>query len=267
MPDIKKPDIRKSVRPRLGVFKYSCCAGCEFELLYFQKHITETLENFEFVFCKMLSSKGTPDGPFDIALVEGTITEAWQADELKKIRETSRLLFAIGSCAVNGGIPAIKSSIPEHEVEKRVYTDISGIHSIRPHAVNAYVKVDGCIKGCPPGEKDLYEALTSVLLEKEPVFTEYSVCIECKAAGNICLLVAYNEPCMGPVTNAGCRALCPSSHRSCYSCWGPMKQANAPALARRFEAMGLSPRDIIRKFTLFGADTPEFRKVREDYED
>jgi len=255
------------MKPRLGFFKYSCCSGCEFALIFFQKKILETLANFEFVFCRMVSSGGTPEGPFDIALVEGTITEAWQVDELKKIRDHSRYLFAIGSCATNGGIPAIKSTTSEQEVERRVYRDLSTIHSIRPHGIAAYVRVDGDIKGCPPGDYELHEALTSVLVGKQPVFLEHAVCVECKLAGNICVLVADNKPCMGPVTNAGCGALCPSFNRACYSCWGPMRQANGLALARRFKAMGLTPPDIVRRFTEFGADTIQYRKVREHYED
>jgi coenzyme F420-reducing hydrogenase gamma subunit len=224
--------------------------------------------NFDIVFSKIISSGGTPHGPFDITLIEGTITEAWQVDELKKIRDQSTQLFAIGSCAITGGIPAIKVTAPELDVEKRVYRDLSTIHSIRPHAVDEYVRVDGYIRGCPPGERDLCEALTSVLVGKKPEFLQYSVCIECKLKGNICILVAYDIPCMGPVTNAGCSALCPSVNRPCYSCFGPMKQANSPALARRFKAMGISKDDIIRKFTEFGANTIEFRKAVEMlYED
>ncbi|MDP3260857.1 MAG: hypothetical protein Q8M34_09795 [Thermodesulfovibrionales bacterium] len=253
---------------RLGFFKYSCCMGCSYFFAYVHKHVPEVLASFDFVFIKLLSRKGTPEGPFDIALVEGTITEAWQVDELKMIREQSKKLFAIGSCAVSGGIPAIKATAPELEVEKRVYKNLSSIHSIKPHAVDAYVKVDGYIRGCPPAERDLYEALTSVLTGRKPDFPEYSVCIECKLKGNICILIADNMPCMGPVTNAGCGALCPSMNRACYSCFGPMKQANAPALAKKFKAMGLSRDDIIRKFTEFGADTIEFRKAVETvYED
>jgi sulfhydrogenase subunit delta len=262
----KTPNIEPRRKPRLGFFKYSCCAGCEFTLIFFQRRIVETLRGFDFAYCRMVSSAGTPEGPFDLALVEGTITEAWQADELKKIRRRSRLLLAIGSCAVNGGIPAIKATHPEDDVQRRVYRDLENIHSIRPHALDAYVRVDGEIKGCPPGERDLEEALTSVLMGKKPDFLEYSVCIECKARNNICILVAHGMPCMGPVTNAGCGALCPSNQRACYSCWGPMKQANGLALARTFEALGLSPEDIVGKFTLFGADTVQYRQVREHYE-
>lgn len=235
--------------------------------MYFQKYVLETITSFDFVFAKMLLRGGNPHGPFDIALIEGTITESWQVDELKKIRQNSARLFAIGSCAIDGGIPAIKSTMPELEAEKKVYDDLSTIHSIRPHSVDAYVKVDGYIRGCPPGGRDLYEALSSVLTGKKPDFLQYSVCIECKINGNTCVLVAYNMPCMGPVTNAGCGALCPSMNRACYSCFGPMKQANGPALARKFKLMGLSRDDIARKFTLFGADTIEFRRAVETDED
>lgn len=254
-------------KPRLGFFKYSCCSGCEFALIFFQHKVLEALAGFEFVFCRMVSSEGVPSGPFDLALVEGTITEAWQVDELKEVRDNSRYLYAIGSCATNGGIPAIKATGIEQDIERRVYSDLSTIHSIRPNDIAAYVRVDGKIRGCPPSDQALHEVLTSVILDKKPYLPDQSVCIECKMAGNICLLVADNKPCMGPVTSAGCGALCPSYNRACYSCWGPMKQANALALAHRFEDMGLSPADIIRRFTQFGAETIEYRKVREHYED
>ena len=219
---------------RLGFFKYSCCAGCEFQTFYFQRHLPETLNAFEIVFARMVSSGGTPDGPFDVSLIEGTITEAWQIDELKRVRKNSGLVFAIGACAVNGGIPAIKTMAPELEIEESVYRDISTIHSIRPHPIDVYIPVDGMIRGCPPGERDLFEALSSVLAGKKPDFLRYAVCVECKLKKNICVLVAYNLPCMGPVTNAGCGALCPTYKRPCYSCFGSLRQANAPALGEAF---------------------------------
>jgi coenzyme F420-reducing hydrogenase gamma subunit len=104
-------DIMK--KPKLGFFKYSCCAGCEFQVMYFQKHIPETLAGFNFVYARMLKRGGNPHGSFDLALIEGTVTESWQVDELKKIRERSKQLFAIGACAINGGVPAIKLTMPE----------------------------------------------------------------------------------------------------------------------------------------------------------
>lgn len=254
-------------KPRIGIFKYSCCAGCEFQLIYFQNHVFEVFGAVDLIYCQMASSGGVEEGPFDVALIEGTITEDWQADQLKRIREASKYLIPIGSCAVNGGIPAIKSMIPELDVQRRVYPDLSTIHSMRPHSVDQYVKVDGYVKGCPPGERDVIELVTALLLGKQrPEFLEYCVCVECKLRGNICVLVADNQPCLGPVTNAGCGALCPSHGRPCYGCWGPMDDANAPALARQLEKMGFPAEDIVRFFTMFASVKPEFRKGAELYE-
>jgi len=246
-------------KPKIGIFKYSCCAGCEFQLIYFQKNILETLGAVDILYCKMLQSGGIEEEPLDVALIEGTITEAWQAAQLKKIREISKHLIPIGSCAVCGGIPAIKNISQELEVEKRVYQDTSLIHSLKAHPVDHYVKVDGYVKGCPMGERDLTELVISLLLNKRADLLEYCVCVECKLKNNICLLVAYHQPCMGPVTNAGCEALCPSNNRACYGCWGPMKDANAKALAEQFKKMGLSSEDIFRKFTEFGEPTEELK--------
>lgn len=251
---------------RLGIFKYSCCAGCQFQFFFFQEHVLQTLGAVDIVYCKMAASGGVKEGPFEVALIEGAITESWQLDELKKVREISRFLIPIGSCAVNGGIPAIKNIDPEIEVEKRVYQDISVLHSMKAHSIDDYVKVDGYVRGCPMGERDLLELLTSLLLNIKPSFPEYCVCVECKLKGAICLLVAEGKPCMGPVTNAGCGALCPSHARACYGCWGPAPNVNAPALAKKFEQLGLSPDDIVRKFTQFASPKIEFRKGAEMYE-
>lgn len=246
-------------KPTIGVFKYSCCAGCEFQLIYFQKYILEVFENAEITYCKMLQSGGNENGPFDVALIEGAITEQWQVEQLKKVRSVSKYLIPIGSCAVCGGVPAIKNTGEEYEVQKRVYKDTSVIHSVKTHPIDQYVKVDGCIKGCPMGVRDLTEMVISLLLGKRPDFLEYCVCVECKLKGNICVLVEYGEPCMGPVTNAGCGALCPSHNRGCYGCWGPMNDANAGALAEQFKKMGLSKEDIKLKFTEFAQPANQWK--------
>jgi coenzyme F420-reducing hydrogenase gamma subunit len=246
-------------KPRIGVFKYSCCAGCEFQLIYFQQYVLETLGAVKIDYCRMLQSGGIEEGPFDVALVEGAITEQWQADQVKKIRAVSKYVIPIGSCAVCGGVPAIKNIAEEFEAEQRVYSDLSPIHSVKAYPIDQYVKVDGYIKGCPMGVRDLTELVISLLLGKKPDFLEFCVCVECKLKNNICVLVAYDEPCMGPVVNAGCGALCPSHNRACYGCWGPMKDANAKALADHFEKMGLSRQEIIGRFTEFGEPKAEWK--------
>ncbi len=250
---------------RLGVFKYSCCAGCEFQLLYFQNYIVEFFRHMEVVFLKMAQNGGVEEGPFDLALIEGAVTQAEQADQLKRVRKVSRWLLPIGSCAVNGGVPAIKNRTPELEVENRVYADVSRLHSMKAQPVDAFVQVDGYIRGCPMGQGDLIEAALSLLLGKRPVFFNYAVCVECKLKDNPCVLISWNQPCMGPVTNAGCGALCPSHGRACYGCWGPMEDANAQALARQFERMGLSPDEIFCRFTQYASTKAEFRRGAELY--
>ena len=248
-------------KPKIGVFKYSCCAGCEFQLIYFQKHVMEVLGSVDILYCQMLQSGGMEEGPFDVALIEGAITEEWQLEQLKKVRSISKYLIPIGSCAVCGGIPAIKNTSTDlSKVEERVYKDTSTLHSLRTRPIDQCVKVDGYARGCPMGERDLTELVVSLLLNKNPNFLEYCVCVECKLKNNICVLVAYNEPCMGPVTNAGCDALCPSNNRGCYSCWGPMKDANSGALSDQFNKMGLDAADRLRKFTEFGQPTQEFER-------
>jgi len=248
-------------KPRIGIFKYSCCAGCQFQLIYFIQHVAEILGAIDLVYGKMETESDAEDGPFDLSLIEGAITEAEQADQLKRVRRNSKYLVAFGSCATNGGIPAMKNIQPELQIETRVYQDISRIHSVKTHPIYEYVKVDAQVRGCPAGERDLYELVISLLLDRKPNMVEHCVCVECKMKGNPCLLLTENLPCMGPVTNAGCGALCPSNGRACYSCWGPMSNANSMALAQKFEDMGLPPDEIIRRFSLFGFPTYEFHMV------
>jgi sulfhydrogenase subunit delta len=222
-------------------------------------------DHLEVRFLKMAQSGGVEEGPFDLALIEGAITQAEQVDQLKRVRKNSRWLLPIGSCAVNGGVPAIKNHTPELQLQDRVYEDVSPLHSMKAQPIDAYVPVDGYIKGCPMGQRDLVEAVLSLLLDKRPSFFNYAVCVECKLKKNLCVLVAHNQPCMGPVTNAGCGALCPTYGRACYACWGPMEDANAQALARQFERMGLSPQEIFCRFTQYGSPKAAFRRGAELY--
>lgn len=258
--------MSKIKKPRIGIFKYTCCAGCQFQLIFFQEYLLEMFESIEIIYGRMETDRDEDQGPFDLALIEGAITESWQADELKRIRKCSTYLVPIGSCATNGGIPAIKNMTNEYDVENRVYKDIAPIHSMRTEPVHHYVQVDAMLRGCPAGERDLKELVSSLLLERVPRMVNNCVCVECKARYNTCILVAEGKPCMGPVTNGGCGAICPSNHRACYACWGPLPNANAPALARKFELIDLSPEEIIRRFSLFGYPLVEFQKAAELYQ-
>lgn len=254
------------MKPRLGVFKLSCCSGCEAQLFYFGHQVVEVLTNVDIIHCNMVQSHKTPDGPFDLAIIEGAVSEPGQIKELEHLRDVSTLVFAIGSCAINGGIPALVRHQSGMVAQKRVYQDISKLDSIRPEPINAYIEIDGSIPGCPADEGSIVEVLSSALLGKMPEVDRYCVCVECKLAGNICLLTTEDAPCMGPVTRAGCKALCPSNNRPCYSCFGPMEDANAKAYALELGNRGLNPDEVHRLFTQFGSASISFLIGAEKYE-
>jgi coenzyme F420-reducing hydrogenase gamma subunit len=256
----------KEEKAKVGIWKFTCCSGCQFNLIFFQASVKELLENVRLDFFYMGQEKNSGDGPFDIALIEGGVSEAHQVEELKKVRDASTWLVAFGQCAVDGGIPSIKNRTPELEVQRRAYTDPLAISSNRIQPVDSYVKVDAYLRGCPFEEKELLEVIAAYKLKRKPRLSTSSVCTECKMKDSLCLLVGKGELCMGPVTNAGCGALCPSVGRPCYSCHGPMDDPNARALAEAFEQKGASAQDIVRKFSEFGGLTLAFRKATDQYE-
>lgn len=253
-------------KPRVGVWKFTCCSGCQFNLIFFQNNLKDTLDSVEFQFFYMGKEHNSEEGIFDIALIEGGVSEAHQVEELKKVRRMTKMLVAFGQCAVDGGIPSVKNRTPELEIQKRVYEDPLLINSNRVQPIDAYVRVDAYLRGCPFEESELLEVISAYKLGKKPELPRGSVCTECKMKDNLCILIARNELCMGPVTNAGCGALCPSRGRPCYSCHGPMDDPNARALAELFETRRLSPEDIIRKFSEFGGLTLPFRKAIDQHE-
>jgi coenzyme F420-reducing hydrogenase gamma subunit len=257
---------RDRKKPCIGVWKFTCCSGCQFNLLFFQESLKETLENVRFEFFYMGRESNSEKGPFDIALVEGGVSESHQIEELKRIRVKSHMLVAFGQCAVDGGIPSIKNRTPELEVQGRAYGNPLLIQSNRVQPIDSYVHVDAYLRGCPFEAKELLEVISAYKLGRRPNLSRASVCAECKMKDNLCILVAKGEPCMGPVTNGGCGALCPSVGRPCYSCHGPMDDPNARALAKLFEEQRLSPKDIVRKFSEFGGLTLAFRKAIDQYE-
>jgi coenzyme F420-reducing hydrogenase gamma subunit len=87
--------------------------------------------------------------------------------------------------------------------------------------------------------------------------------MECKRKGLVCTLVAKGESCMGPVTLAGCGALCPSVGRGCYGCYGPASQVNGQALAARFTQLGLEQEAVLRQFRFITGNAPEFKQASE----
>ena len=246
-------------KPKIAVFKFTGCAGCQLEFLHLEDVFLDLLELFDISYWVMLK-RDNDEREWDISLVEGGISTPEEIDEIKQIRKKSKFLIAFGDCAIEGCIPSIRNWIPQMEAEKQVYPDPSLICSMKVLGIGEYVKVDAILKGCPPHRDTILELLKSALLKIRPRLRKHPVCVECKFKDNECLITSKKIACMGPVTSAGCGAICPTLGRECEGCFGPMSNPNAAALADIFRDIGLSEEDIKRKFRKYAGMDPEFRK-------
>jgi sulfhydrogenase subunit delta len=250
-----------SERPRLAVFKFASCDGCQVALLNLGETFLELAERFEVAFFLEASSR-SDEGPYDVALVEGSITTPSDAERIRRVRERSRTLISIGACATAGGIQALRNVADEAEWRQHVYPHPEWIETLATSTpIAEHVRVDHEIHGCPVDETQVLRVLTRALLGTQPDLPGASVCLECKRRGNVCVMVTRGIACMGPVTRGGCGAICPSLGRDCYACLGPSDDPNAELLAQRFRALGLRRRSVARRFRGVTGHSPEFRHV------
>jgi sulfhydrogenase subunit delta len=246
-------------RPTLAVWKFASCDGCQLSLLDCEDELLALAEAVRIVHFSEMSRASEP-GPYDVSLVEGSITTPEAAERILEVRASSRRLITIGACATAGGIQGLINFAAEGEYRSTVYAHpeyIATLGSSTPIA--QHVPVDFELHGCPIDRGQLLEVLNAALAGRRPVIPGHSVCQECKARGTICLLVARGLACLGPVTRAGCGALCPSVDRGCFGCFGPADTANTGSLSRRLLADGAAPVAISRLFRTFNAGAPAFR--------
>jgi sulfhydrogenase subunit delta len=247
-------------RPSLAVWKFASCDGCQLSLLDCEDELLALAERVQIAhFTEM--SRATVEGPYDLSLVEGSITTAEDAVRIQAVRKASRRLVTIGACATAGGIQGLRNFAAGGEYTGVVYARpdyISSLDTSTP--ISQHVPVDFELHGCPIDRRQLLEVIVASLTGRRPAVPGHSVCQECKGKGNVCLLVAKGTPCLGPVTRAGCGALCPSCDRGCFGCFGPADTANTASLAGRLRAGGLPPADLSRLFRTFNANAPGFRE-------
>jgi coenzyme F420-reducing hydrogenase gamma subunit len=235
-------------RPSLGIFKFSSCT--RFEITYFLE----------------ASSRVEP-GPWDIALVEGSIGTLADAERVRALRERAGLLITIGACATAGGIQSLRNSADVQEWKEHVYPHPEWIETLATSTpIAEHVKVDYAIHGCPVNTEQVARVLARALLGTTPDLPSGSVCLECKRRGHTCVLVTRGVACMGPVTSEGCGAICPSMGRDCYACFGPAADPNPEALMQRFTELGLSRVEVLRRLRGITGYRPEFRQVAERLE-
>lgn len=242
---------------KVGVFKFSSCDGCQLAFFDILDSILKS-EDIQLEFFLEAQSVNS-FGNFDISFVEGSVSTIEEEEKIKQIRENSRYLVSIGACAVSGGIQSLRNLSDFATVKDSVYRELEleGVLKLsRP--ISDYVKVDYEVRGCPINAFELVEVITSVLLNKSLNVNLNPVCVECKAKGNLCLLV-LGKPCLGPITASGCGALCPSFSRGCYGCFGPLKGSNFDRMRELFSERGWDFEEFIKSG--FNCNNPNFREV------
>ena len=244
--------------PSLAVWKFASCDGCQLTLLDCEDELLAIADRVKIAHFTEASSQTQP-GPYDVSLVEGSITTAADAERIRQVREMSRTLVTIGACATAGGVQGLRNFADVGEFTSVVYARPEYISTLATSTpIAAHVDVDFELHGCPIDRRQLLEVITALLVGRKPNIPAHSVCFECKQRGNVCVVVAHGTPCLGPVTQAGCGALCPAHQRGCYGCFGPMETPNAAAQVGLLRAAGMDEADVRRAFRTFNAGAPAF---------
>lgn len=248
-----------AAKPKLAVFKFASCDGCQLSLLDAEDELLAVAGAVDIAYFPEASSRLTP-GPYDVSLVEGSITTLHDAERIREVRRQSKFLMTIGACATAGGIQALRNWGDSQEFLRAVYARPEYIQSLATStAIADHVPVDFELRGCPINHHQLVEVLASLIAGRRPRTPTHSVCMDCKRRGTVCVTVAQGIPCVGPVTQSGCGAICPAYDRGCYGCYGPVRQANPTSLGDHLVAVGARPLQLVPLFRNFNGYAPEFK--------
>lgn len=255
-----------SRKPKLAVFKFASCDGCQLSLLDCEDELLAVVGEIE-IANFLEASRAVVRGPYDVALVEGSITTPQDVERIREVRRGCRFLVSIGACATAGGIQALRNFKDVREFTSIVYATPEYVTTLETSTpIAQHVRVDFELRGCPISKAQLLEVLGAFLRGRKPNVPGHCVCVECKRRGTVCVMVARGTPCLGPVTHTGCGALCPSYDRGCYGCFGPMESANTESLGAWWQGLGQSDADLVRAFRSFNAWAPRFRSASESHE-
>ena len=252
--------MARTHRPKLAVWKFASCDGCQLSLLDCEDELLAVAEALEIAYFPE-ATRAVVKGPYDLSLVEGSITTPHDAERIHQVRRASKYLIAIGACATAGGIQALRNFKDVKALIPMVYANPKYIDTLKKSTPIAdHVFADFELRGCPISKAQLVEVVSAFLQERKPNIPRYSVCVECKRRGTPCVMVSQGVSCLGPVTQAGCNALCPAYGRACFGCYGPMESANTRSLSAQFQAAGRTNPEILRAFRSFNAYAEVFRR-------
>ncbi|MBZ5514658.1 MAG: oxidoreductase [Acidobacteriia bacterium] len=258
--------MASEARPKLAVYKFSSCDGCQLALLNLEDELLSLVGAVEIAYFLEASSATLP-GPYDVALVEGSVTTAEDVERIHAIRKDAKCLMTIGACATTGGIQALRNWKDVNEFIRCVYARPEYIHTLKDSTpISKHVKVDLELNGCPINKVQALEVLTALLQGRAPHLPPHAVCMECKRRGTVCVTVAQGIACLGPLTHAGCGALCPSYNRGCYGCFGPMENPNPDSLAAHLLSTGVSRSHVIQLLRGFTGYSDAFRAASDKLE-
>ncbi len=253
-------------KPKVAVFKFASCDGCQLSLLDVEDELLAVANAIDIAFFPEASSRMLK-GPYDIGIVEGSITTPHDVEHIREIRKSCSALITIGACATAGGIQSLRNWKDIKDFIRIVYASPEYISTLdRSLPIGSFVHVDYELRGCPINKYQLIEVISAFLNKRKPNVHTHSVCIDCKRIGTTCVMVSRGIPCLGPVTQSGCEALCPAFDRGCFGCFGPMESPNTSALAERFKELGETKLDISLAFRKFNAYADAFRRESEAHE-
>ncbi len=253
-------------KPKIAVWKFASCDGCQLSLLDCEDELLSVVGAVDIANFPE-ASRAVVKGPYDLSLVEGSITTPHDAERIHKVRRASKYLVTIGACATAGGIQALRNFKDVKEFTSYVYARpeyIETLNKSTPIADHVFVNYE--LRGCPINKRQLLEVISAFLHGRKPNVPPHSVCIECKLRGTVCVMVAQGIPCLGPVTQAGCGAICPAYDRGCYGCFGPKETPNTSSLSAWWVRHGAGSTDLVRAFRSFNAYAEPFRKESEAHE-
>jgi len=248
-------------KPKVAVYKFSSCDGCQLSLLNLEDELLDLAGAVDIAYF-LEATRAVKPGPYDIGIVEGSITTPHEEKRIAEVRQECKFLIALGTCATAGGIQSLRNFTDTTHLAQTVYAHPEYLHYLdKAASISEHVQVDLEIWGCPVNKYMVLEAIAALLQNRKPNFPPYSVCLECKRRGAVCVLVSQGIPCLGPATQAGCGAICPSNGRGCYGCFGPWTGANLDSLTPTLKSLERYPGETVRLLRNFSGSAPAFRKA------
>jgi coenzyme F420-reducing hydrogenase gamma subunit len=246
-------------KPRIAVWKFASCDGCQLSLIDLDEQLLDFAATVEVAYFVEVS-RALKEGPYDISIIDGSMAMDKDQDLLRKIRAQSRFVVAIGACASQGGIQSLRNFASVSDFAKRIYRQPEWLDALEwSTPIRENIKVDFELQGCPVNKNHILEVVAALSDGRKPVIGTHSVCLTCKLRGTTCVLVAGGVPCMGPVTQDGCGAICPGFNRGCYGCFGPMETANIDSFSGWLRKLGVSDEELVRMYRTFNAWSADFR--------